>query len=201
MSSKSLLITAFEPFGAWQTNSSALCLQQLLGQLPPAFEVSTRIYPVDFNEVHHRLAEDLEDGFDFAIHLGQAHQTGRIRLESIAINVGALPDQSPGDVRALLPGGPVAYQTDLPLTAWASQLLQAGIPAYVSYHAGTFLCNATFYWSQLFIAERGLPTRSCFVHLPLDVSQMVGQSADWPTLPAETSASAVRFLAGALARL
>ena len=75
-----------------------------------------------------------------------------------------------------------------------------GIPAQISYHAGTYLCNATLYFS-CYLAERmGLKTRSAFVHLPLDVTQAAAQALDSAALPAEISARAVRIILMELAK-
>ena len=191
MSRRSVLITAFEPFGVWQSNSARLCLDEVLNQLPDTVDATARVYPVDFAAVRERLAVDLQEGFDFSVHLGQAQQSGRIRLESIAINMGCVPGQPEAAFQPLTAGGPVAYQSTLPLIAWAAMLRAQGIPAYVSYHAGTYLCNAVLYWAHQFIAERKRATRPCFVHLPLDVGQVISQGTDWPTLPAVVSAKAV----------
>jgi pyroglutamyl-peptidase len=201
MSRKSVLLTAFEPFGAWSTNSSQLCLEQLAPQLAPEWDVTTRIYPVEFATVRERLAADLQADYDFCLHLGQAQQAGRIRLESIAVNVGGVPGQPAEEFSPLAADGPVAFGSNLPLAAWAVKLRDRGIPAHVSYHAGTYLCNATLYWSHLHVQRHGLRTRPCFIHVPLDLSQVLAHPSDWPTLPAATSAQAVRLVLDELSNL
>ena len=188
----SLLITAFESFGSWPANSSQLCLARLAGE-SFAGRVAFCTLPVDFAAARPVLEAQLAVEYDLAIHIGQAQQTGRIRLEAVAINVGGVPGQPPEEFLPLVESGPVAYRTPLPLPSLALRLREAGIPAYVSYHAGTYLCNAVFYWSQHAIAERGLRTRCCFIHLPLDVSQVVADPHDWPTLPTPLAARAVRL--------
>ena len=73
-------------------------------------------------------------------------------------------------------------------------LRDAHIPAEISYHAGTYLCNATLYFS-CYLAERmTLKTKSAFVHLPLDVSQTAAQAQHMAALPATTSADALRLI-------
>ena len=198
---KSILLTAFEPFGIWTTNSSELCLRAVLPLAPAGVEITAKVYPVNFEVVRTQLAEDLKQNYDFALHLGQAQQTGRIRLESIAVNVGGHPGQPAEDHLPLVPQGPVAYQCGLPLSEWAVRLRQAGLPAYVSYHAGTYLCNAALYWSHWLADEWQLATRPAFVHVPLDVSQVVHQTTDWPTLPTTSAAEAVRRVMEELAVL
>ncbi len=113
--------------------------------------------------------------------------------------MGGEPGQPDEQLRPLDLEGPVAYRSALPLGQWATQLREAGIPAEVSYHAGTYLCNATLYWSHLCAERMGLRTRSAFVHLPLDLSQTVGLTRATPALPTALSAAAVRRILSELA--
>ena len=196
----SVLITAFEPYDRWNANSSWLTLVEFTQSLPGDLAVTTRLYPVDFAAVKERLAGDLKANHDYALHLGQAPGSTRIQLESIAINVGGSSSQSPDEFRPLVDGGPVAYRSPLPLCDWAVGMRAAGIPAEVSYHAGAYLCNATLYFA-CYLAERlGLKTQAAFIHLPLDTSQAVEQAPELASLPATTSALALRWILAELAR-
>src|SRR5258708_7914485 len=91
----SVLITAFEPYDRWKTNSSWLTLVRFTQELPSQPTITTRLYPVDFAQVKERLAKDLAQNHDYAIHLGQAPGSSRVQLESIAINVGGSSHESP----------------------------------------------------------------------------------------------------------
>ena len=196
----SVLITAFEPYDCWRANASWLTLVHLTQNLPNQPAVTTRLYPVDFAAVKERLADDLRANHDYALHLGQAPGSTRVQLESYAINVGGSSTQAPEEYRELVVGGPPAYRSVLPVAAWSEQLRSLGIPAQVSYHAGTYLCNATFYFS-CYLAERmGLKTQSAFIHLPLDVSQTAQQAQHMASLPAHTSAKALHIVLEDLAR-
>ena len=104
-----VLITAFEPFDRWKENSSWLALVELARSLPESPKVVTRRYPVNFAKIKERLSEDLAADYDFALHLGQSSQIGRIELEAIGLNVGGEPKQSPDEFQTLIAGGPVAY--------------------------------------------------------------------------------------------
>lgn len=195
----SVLITAFEPYDRWTANSSWLALVNLTQNLPERPQVTTRLYPVDFAAVKERLATDLKADHDYALHLGQAPGSTRIQLESIAVNVGGSSFQSPDQFRPLVDGGPIAYRSAMPLGDWSVALRSAGIPAQVSYHAGTYLCNATLYFS-CYLAERmGLKTKAAFAHLPLDMSQTAGGAQELACLPAATSADALRWILRQLA--
>ena len=146
-----VLITAFGPYGHWLENSSWLALVELTRQLPAAPEITTRLYPVDLAVVSERLIQDLP-GQDYAIHFGQAPGATSVQLEAIGINVGAASIHDLDQPQPLVREGPIAYQSQLPLAAWAGLLRDTGIPARVSYHAGTYLCNATLYLTHFFCA-------------------------------------------------
>jgi len=195
----SVLITAFEPYDRWKANASWLALVRLTQSLPEQPAITTRLYPVDFAAVKEKLANDLRANYDYALHLGQAPGSTRIQLESIAINVGGSSTQSPDQYRPLVAGGPIAYRSPLPLGDWSVRLRDASIPTQVSYHAGTYLCNATLYFS-CYLAERmALKTQAAFIHLPLDPSQTSEQAQDLASLSSATSAEALKMILGHLA--
>jgi pyroglutamyl-peptidase len=82
------------------------------------------------------------------------------------------------------------------LATWANLLRDAGIPARVSYHAGTFLCNATLYWTHYLCARHAWPTRAVFVHLPLTAAQSIAcaDGEQLPSMPSTTAADAIRLI-------
>jgi pyroglutamyl-peptidase len=188
-----VLITAFRPYGPWQMNASWLTLVELTRDLPDDPEITTRLYPVDIAAVREKLAEDLAEDFDVALHLGQAPGAAEIRLEAVGLNVAEDAEETPGEFFPLVPDGPVAYRSRLPLGVWARELREAGVPAMVSHHAGTYVCNAALYLALHAAQSNGLRTRAAFIHVPLDPSQLDGD-AETPSLPAIASASAVRFI-------
>jgi pyroglutamyl-peptidase len=193
---KTVLLTAFEPFDKWTTNASWLALVELTRDLPERPRVVTRRYPVDFAAMRSRLEADLRAGYDYAIHLGQSSVATRLRLEAVGLNFGA--ERSEPALR-LVEDGPLAYQSPLPLDAWSARLNAAGIPATVSYHAGTYLCNAALYLSCYFSEQMGLPTKSTFIHVPVDISQTVDVEKDFPSLPSGIVAIALRLILAELA--
>ena len=194
----SVLITAFEPYDRWQANSSWLALVHLTQDLPREPSVTTRLYPVDFAAVKEQLANDLRR-LRLRPAFGTAPGSTRIQLEAFAINIGGSSLQSPDEFCPLVDGGPAAYRSLLPLADWSAQLREAGIPAQVSHHAGTYLCNATLYFS-CYLAERmGLKTQATFLHLPLDLEQTAQQAQNMASIPAAASARALRIVLEELA--
>ncbi len=196
-----VLLTAFEPYGEYDENASWLTLVELTRNLPREPQVITRRYPVDFAVVQERLARDLADEYDFALHLGQAPGSSCVRLEAIGVNIGGPAESPPEAYTPLTEEGPVAYRSSLPLAEWSARITAAGIPAQVSYHAGTYPCNATLYWTHHLAARGGLRTRAAFIHLPLDTSQVARTRRPAASLPASLSAQAVHLMLEAIAEL
>ncbi len=194
-----VLITAFDAYGEWQQNSSWLTLIELTRSLPQQPQVTTRRYPVDYAILQERLAADLEAGYDYSLHLGQAPGRRGIELEMIGLNVAGGLEQEAEEAGRLVPEGPVAYRSQLPLGRWAAEIRQAGIACQVSYHAGTFLCNAILYLAHYLAEQRGLPTRSTMIHVPLEVSQVSSGERLLTALPAATMATALRLILADLA--
>jgi len=185
-----VLVTAFEPYGPWRENVSWLTIVELTRKLPQEPQVTTRCYPVDFADTKGRLAKDLQANYDVVLHLGQAPGEADIRLEAVSLNLGKASSEPPF---CLNEKGPVAYRSELPLDNWVTRIDHAGIPARVSYHAGLYLCNAILYWTHDQAETEGLKSRATLLHLPLDPSQ-ISEGRDLPTLPAGTSARAVRLI-------
>jgi pyroglutamyl-peptidase len=193
---KSVLLTAFEPYDRFPANASWLTLVELTRNLPTDVKLTTRLYPVDYAKAREMIQQDLLAEPDYAIHLGQAPGSRRLRLETTSLNTCLRGTGS----EVLLADGPAAYRTTLPLDRWVPTLRASGIPAEVSHHAGTFLCNALLYYSLHETKVRGLRTGSFFLHVPLDVSQVLHEATDTPCLPVEYSAAGLRLILGELAK-
>ena len=189
-----VLITAFEPYDRWETNASWLALVEFAKSLPQTPLVTTRLYPVDLEAVQQRLSTDLAAGYDVALHLGQSPGSAAIRLEAVGLNVAINGTHTGDDYELLRNDGPVAYRSRLPLGTLASMLRSAGIPAQVSFHAGTYLCNALLYLSHLLIERERLKTKAAFIHVPLDPAQVVAVGEELPSLPTTRTAEALRMI-------
>lgn len=186
-----VLLTAFEPYDEWTSNASWLTLVELLRTRHPSTSLVTRRYPVDFHRLQNVLYKDLDQGFDAVVHLGQAPGTPAIRLEAIALNVGGAMSDSGASHDRLVIGAPEAYRSLMPLERWMKRLHEQSIPATISYHAGTYLCNAIMFLSHHWFAQAGLVTPVGFIHLPLATEQVAGNVNSLPSLPVATLASAV----------
>ncbi len=194
MATVRVLLTAFEPYDDWTENSSWLALVELLKMRPASVDLITRRYPVDLPELRQRLESDLKRNPDAVLHLGQSPGASAIKLEAIALNVAGYVDEKGFELPPLVESGPLAYQSLMPLGAWSEKLRDARIPSVVSYHAGTFLCNATMYLTHHWFQAQGSAKKIGFVHLPLATEQVVGSGRSLPSLPVATLATAIGLL-------
>lgn len=167
-----ILVTGFEPFGGEAINPSGEAVRRLDGRLIGDAYVVARILPATFAGSGPALAAAIDEvGPDIVITVGQADGRTALSLERVAINLqdARIPDNdgaSPVD-EPVVPGGPAAYWTSLPIKAMASALRQEGIPAEVSQTAGTFVCNHLFYSLAHLIATQRPALRGGFIHIPL----------------------------------
>ena len=189
-----VLITAFEPYDVWQQNSSWEALVELLHRRGAMNGVSTRRYPCDLGQLVERLNKDLSAGYDAVLHLGQAPGASRIQLEAIALNVAGMTEASGDFFGPLVPRGPVAYRTIFPLNDWYRALRQHSIPCSVSYHAGTYLCNAILYLTQYWFEQHNLNRPVGFMHIPLTSEQTIQSMRDLPSMSKQQAAEAISIV-------
>ncbi len=186
-----VLLTGFEPFGKATLNPSGEIVKQISGD-----NIVTAILPVAYAQSAERLlALIAEHKPDVVICLGQAEGRTHISLERIAINLddARLADNE-GVIRNDVPivvGGPVAYESTLPIKDIVKAINDAGVPAAVSLSAGAFLCNHVFYVAQDHF--KGTKVRSGFVHVPL-MDEQTGEFPGLPTMPLDQMVKAVRTM-------
>lgn len=176
---KKILMTGFEPFGGESSNPSWEAVSQLdqsliagshriIGlQLPCEFEASLSV----LNEALNALQPEI------VIAVGQAGGRCDLSVERVAINLidariadnaGAQPIDIP-----VVPGGPAAYFSSLPLKAIVQELHLQGVPASVSNTAGTYVCNHVFYALMHFASQHPGLRSAGFVHIPFMPEQAV----------------------------
>ena len=186
-----ILLTGFEPFGKATLNPSGEIIKQISGE-----NIVTAILPVAYTQSAERLLQLIaEHNPDVVISLGQAEGRTHVSPERIAINLddARLADNE-GVIRNDVPivvGGPVAYESTLPIKDIVKAINDAGVPAAVSLSAGAFLCNHVFYVAQDHF--KGTKVRSGFVHVPL-MDEQTGEFPGLPTMPLDQMVKAVRTM-------
>lgn len=167
---------------------------ELLQERPKDIDLVTRRYPVELEGLRSNLAKDLKQPFDAVIHLGQAPGISSIKIEAVALNFAGCVEEQGEELPPIVTDGPVAYRSQMPVGRWAKLLREEKIPSFVSYHAGTFLCNATMYLTHHYFQDTSQVPKIGFLHLPLTTDQVAKMSNATPSLPVATMAQAVRHV-------
>lgn len=196
---RTLLLTGFEPFDQDTINPSWEAVRLLDGMhLSDDVRIIARQLPCAFASANSCLTELLaEHRPQMAIAIGLASGRSDLSIERVAININdaRIPDNlghQPIDT-PVVPGGPAAYFSTLPIKAMVRALREAGIPASVSQTAGTFVCNQVFYNLQHALADSAV--RSGFIHVPCLPEQAARNAPGQPSLALETLAEGLRIAA------
>jgi pyroglutamyl-peptidase len=173
------LVTGFDPFDNAAVNPSQQAVERLPARLSimdnsDSVSISTAILPTCCDEAWALMQKQVsmlpsDDEFGLIL-TGYAHKREKITPERYALNV---RDYRIADNRGhqwteerLVEDGSELLICDLPLAELVGRLNRAGLPAEMSFHAGTFVCNEVFYrslhrWSM---DERCIGV--LFVHFP-----------------------------------
>lgn len=178
-----ILVTAFAPFGGDAKNAS----QEILNALPDVLSgvrLEKRLLPVSFRAAPQIAAEAAASLRPEAIVcLGQAGGRDAVTPERVAVNLmdATSPDNDgfqPVD-EPIVPDGPAAYFSTLPVKAMAEAMQRLAVPARLSDTAGTYVCNALMYA----MLHRVQDVPCGFIHVPYLTEQ--GKGSETPSLPRE----------------
>lgn len=193
-----VLITGIEPFDGETLNPSWEAVRALEGEQIAGATLVVHQLPCVIGEVQQQLTQAIVASQPVAVLcFGQAGGRTDISLERVAINLvdARIPDNAgkqPVD-EPLVEGGPAAYFTTLPIKAMLRDLRAQGIPASVSHSAGTYNCNAIFYYLSHFIASQRPSLRGGFIHVPY-LPQMAVAHAHAPSMALEMQKEAIRIM-------
>lgn len=198
MSMRTILVTGFEPYGGDVANPSQEIAQAVDGRTVGDGIVRGAVLPVEHAAARARISAVLADGDLAAIlHLGLAGGRARIALEQVAVNAMdySIPDAAGAQFAGepCVPDGPAAYFSTVPNRAILAALSAEGIPAFLSYTAGTYLCNQTLYWTLHEVARRGRSVRAGFVHVPFLPSMVAAHGLEEPSMDLGTMVRAVEI--------
>ena len=184
---KKLLITGFDPFGDNAINPSWEAVRALPDRVGEYTLCKLQIPTVYGKAAQVVLAQAEKFQPNVILCVGLAGGRDAVTPERIAVNIrdARIADnernQSTGS--PVVPDGPAAYFSTVPVAAMANAIRVAGIPGSVSNTAGTFVCNDTLYTLLHHYAET--PVRVGFIHVPY----LPQQGA--PSLPLERTVAAL----------
>ncbi len=164
---KTILVTAFEPFGEDTLNPTEI----VLGMLPDViggYVIRKLVLPVEYGRsADIAISEYDRLGPSAVIMLGQAGGRSSITPEKTARNLMDCekPDNAGriADHLRIIENGPETLNSTLPIGKIVDALTTRGICCEVSEDAGAFVCNSLFY-SMLRHSGGEVPTG--FIHVP-----------------------------------
>ncbi|MBQ6929655.1 MAG: pyroglutamyl-peptidase I [Oscillospiraceae bacterium] len=179
-----ILVTGFDPFDREKINPAYEAVKLL-----PDSICGAEIIKLEIPTVFARCAEAVEQAVerhnpDIVLCVGQAGGRSCISVEKVAINFAEarIPDNEgnqPLD-KAIVPDGPAAYFSTLPVKAMVENVRSHGIPANLSYSAGTFVCNDVMYRLLHLAATKYHHIKGGFIHVPYTLEQAVSKPDGTP---------------------
>ena len=190
-----ILVTGFDPFGGEPVNPAFEAVKLL-----PESIAGVSVVKLEIPTVFTRSAMVVEEAIerekpDYVLCIGQAGGRSAVTVEKVAINLAEarIPDndgEQPFDT-PLREDGDTAYFATLPVKTMVKRINASGIPALMSYTAGTYVCNSIMY-NVLYLLDRRFPgVKGGFIHVPYATAQGVGKPNGTPTMEIATMAKAI----------
>ena len=192
-----ILYTGFAPFGGERVNPSFEALRLLPDSLDGAAVLRMEL-PTTFESAGKLLLDTIgRENPDIVICVGQAGGRAAVTPEYVAINCRSarIPDNDgfqPAD-EPVCAGGPVGYFSKLPVNRIAERCRENGIPASVSYTAGTYVCNNLMYTLLHAIETRFPAVTGGFIHVPYSAGQAAAKTPTPPSMELRMIAEALRL--------
>ena len=166
-----VVITGFGPFPGVPVNATMLLVPGLVAAARAAFPGThfvSEILPTEWRAAPKRVDQLLAQYQpDLVLHFGVSGRARGFEIETRGHNVCAMAPDAAGlqppkpDVRS---GGAMRIAARVPVAEISRRLRLRAIPAFQSWSAGTYLCNATLY--HVLAATVGSACDAGFVHIP-----------------------------------
>lgn len=174
-----ILVTAFDPFGGEKVNPALEAVKKLPDTISGATIIKQEL-PTVFKRSICTLEKAIDDNNpDVVLSIGQAGGRYDITVEKVGINLqdARIPDndnEQPIDEK-IFEDGDTAYFATIPVKKIVDNMNEKGIPASISYTAGTYVCNNIMYAGLYFINKKNPQMRGGFIHVPFITEQAVGK--------------------------
>lgn len=191
-----VIVTGFTPFGGEKINPSYEAVKTLPDTIQGAEIIKAQL-PTVFGKAPQVLKSLVQTHQPrVVISVGQAGGRSSICVERVAVNLrdsrsvdneGNCPQDE-----AIIPQGENAYFSNLPTRTIVQNILNHGIPAALSYSAGTYVCNDVMYnilsWRKQYPDMLG-----GFIHVPYSTTQAAAIYSPQPSMPIATIGEGLRL--------
>jgi pyroglutamyl-peptidase len=183
-----ILVTALEPFGGETINAALEAVTRL--SAPKDAELYKLTVPTVFGLCTETTVKAIREiRPDAVVCIGQAAGRAAVTPERVAVNLrdARIPDNAgfqPVD-EPVVPGGPAAYFSTLPVRDMTEAVQKAGVSSMISNTAGTFVCNDLFYGIRHSIESEFPSVSGGFIHVPCLPEQAASYSSPVPSMDLE----------------
>ncbi len=190
-----IIVTGFSPFGGETVNPSYEAVKLLPDEIDGCKLIKLEL-PVSY-DVCPTLLEWMISLYqpDAVVCLGQAAGRTAITPEYVAINLmhSCMPDSSGVKYsdHPVIHDAPNAYFTKLPVRKMVSALKDAGLPGFVSYSCGTYVCNCLMYQLLHLLNTKYPSIKGGFIHVPYSEEQVKTKSLPLFSMPDEAIARSI----------
>ena len=183
---KKILVTGFDPFGGATINPAYEAVK-LLPDTIKNCEIIKLEVPTVFGKGPQKTVDAIKEYQpDFVLCIGQAGGRSHLTPEFVGINYvqARIPDNEGNQPmnQPLIEGAPQAYFATLPVHAMVKKMNDNGIPAAVSFTAGTYVCNAMLYCVMHAIYTKYPQITGGFMHVPYAIEQVTGMPEGTPSM-------------------
>lgn len=192
-----ILVTGFDPFGGEEVNPAYEAVKLLPDKIAGSDIIKVEI-PTVFSKSTIVTEEAIKEHKpDIVLNVGQAGGRSSITVEKVAINLAEarIPDnegEQPLDEK-LREDGETAYFATIPVKAMVKNIRDHGIPANISYTAGTYVCNSIMYNVLYMTSKKYTNIRAGFIHVPFATEQVADKPEGVPSMSVETIAKAIEY--------
>lgn len=176
-----ILITGFGPFHTHASNPSEELVKAIALKSNEQIEIVGEILPVVFSQIEKSFAK-IHDKYDFKsfdaiIFCGLAASRVKVTPEKVALNWLYSKERKDNEGICFSVGKKIdnsvenALFSTFPVEELADFFNREGVSSEVSFSAGTYVCNSTFFHGLKKLKELGVPNTPCtFLHIPKDCS-------------------------------
>lgn len=180
-----VLIYGFPAYDILEENPSEIVMEDIASRIDADVEKVLLSSAYSDSE---KLVESIEENRpDIVLGIGADPDSPRVQVERVAINFAdnKKPDEEDEVKRhqQLSTDGRIGYKSNIDIQEMSSFLKENDIPAEVSYHADTYVCNAVYYNCLKHIQESSSNAKAVFVHLPLHPEEVNRLDVDRPSFP------------------
>jgi len=192
-----VILTGFEPFGGDSINPALEVIKVLEKEPLPGVEILPLRLPVVFGKAIEEVIAAIKSfSPSLIISVGQAGGRPSISVERLGININnaRIADNAGNQPRdeVIVADGPAAYFTTIDCQKTVEAIKEKDIPATISYHASTFVCNNLIYGTLHYLASHHLPIKFGFLHVPFLPEQAAKKEKEPPAMKLSSITESVK---------